>query len=234
MPPPALAALQAACEHSRVAYSHDNPRDNAAAKFTTDGTLHGLITGVLGLFFTVLMQVKGYLPRGMFISVLGGVAGYFIGRTIARTVFNAGASLVTSVYSPGGDTTKYTPTFSHIEALEIKGDLEGAAAAWDAAVAENPDSMLTIVRAADFHLRLRKDPPAALDRYLSARTLNGGTPDARRYVQQKIVDLYLGPLRDEGRAMVELRRLIDGFPGSREAEGARAALVELKAQRGQS
>lgn len=217
-----------------MAYSHDNLRDNAAAKFTTDGTLHGLITGVLGLFFPVLLQAKGYLPGGILITLAGGVASYFIGRTIARAAFNAGASMVTSVYAPGGDTTKYTPTLSHIEALEIKGDLDGAAAAWDAAVAENPESMLTIVRAADFHLRLRKDPPAALERYLSARALNGGAPDSRRYVQQKSVDLYLGPRRDEGRAMVELRRLIDGFPGSREAEGARAALAELKAQRGQS
>lgn len=217
-----------------MAYSHDNPRDNAAAKFTTNGTLHGLITAVLGLFFTVLMQVKGYIPGGMLIMLVGAVLGYVTGRTIARTMFNAGAAMVTSVYSPGGDTTKYTPTFSHIEALEIKGDLDGAAAAWDVAVAENPQSMLTIVRAADFHLRLRKDPSAALKRYLSARALEGGTPDARRYVQQKIVDLYLGPLRDEGRAMVELRRLIDGFPSSREADGARAALAELKAQRGQA
>lgn len=217
-----------------MAYSHNNPRDNSAAKFSTDGTLHGVITGVIGLVFTVLLQAKAYLPLGLHITVVGTVTAYFIGRTIARTVFNAGAAMVTSVYSPGGDTTKYTPTFSHIEALEIKGDLDGAAAAWDAAVAENPESMLTIVRAADFHLRLRKDAPAALERYLSARALNGGTPDSRRYLQQKIVDLYLGPLRDEGRAMVELRRLIDAFPGSREAEGARAALAELKAQRGQS
>lgn len=217
-----------------MAYSHDNPRDNAAAKYTTDGTLHGFITGALGLFFTALLQAKGYLPGGILITLVGGVAGYLIGRTIARTAFNAGAAMVTSVYSPDGDTTKYTPTFSHIEALEIRGDLDGAAAAWDAAVAENPRSMLTIVRAADFHLRLRKDPAAALERYLNARALGAGTPDARRYVQQKLVDLYLGPLRDEGRAMVELRRLIDAFPESREAEGARAALADLKAQRGQA
>lgn len=217
-----------------MAYSHDNPNDNAAAKFTTDGTLHGLITGVLSLFFTVLLQVKGYLPGNPLVLPAGAIVGYFIGRTIARMAFGAGAQLVTSVYSPSGDTTKYTPTFSHIEALEIKGDLDGAAAAWEQAVEEHPDSILTIVRAADFHLRLRQDPDAALERFLRARALGTGTPDARRYVQQKIVDLYLGPLKDDGRAMVELRRLIDGFPGSREAEGARAALADIKARRAES
>lgn len=217
-----------------MAYSHDNPSDNGAARFTTDGTMHGAITGVLGLFFTVLLQVRGYLPDSMAIVLVGGVVGYFIGRTIARTLFGAGAQFVTSVYSPSGDTTKYTPTFSHIEALEVRGDLDGAAAAWETAVAEHPDSVLTLVRAADFHLRLRQDPEAALERFLRARALGSGAADTRRYVQQKIVDLYLGPLRDDGRAMVELRRLIDGHPGSREAEGARAALAELKTRRAES
>lgn len=217
-----------------MSYSHDNPSDNAAARFTTNGVLHGLITGVLGLFFTSLLQVRGYVPDSLPVTLVGGAVGYFIGRTIARTLFGAGAQLVTSVYSPSGDTTKYTPTFSHIEALEIRGDLDGAAAAWDSAVAEHPDSVLTLVRAADFHLRLRQDPDAALERFLRARALGSGAADTRRYVQQKIVDLYLGPLRDDGRAMAELRRLIDAHPGSREAEGARAALAELKTRRAES
>ena len=46
-----------------------------------------------------------------------------------------------------------------------------------------------------------------------------------------LVDLHLGPLEDEGRALVELRRLIDGFPGTREAEMAREALAKLKESR---
>ncbi|HRN54049.1 MAG TPA: hypothetical protein PK788_11165 [Gemmatimonadaceae bacterium] len=215
-------------------YSHDNPRDNAAARYTTNGVVHGVITCALGLFFTSLLQVKGYVPDSLAVTLVGGAIGYGTGFAIARTLFGAGARLAGSVYAPGGDTTKYTPTFSHIEALEVRGDLDGAAAAWDAAVAEHPESLLTQVRAADFHLRLRKDPAAALERYLRARSLGSGAADTQRYVQQKIVDLYLGPLRDEGRAMVELRRLIDGHPGSREAEGARAALTELKSRRAES
>ena len=214
-----------------MAYSHENPDAGSAEWFATSGTLHGTITGVVGLVFTVLLQAKDYIPGGILITMLGGVVAFFIGRAIARLTLSAGASLVTSVYSPSGDTTAYTPTYSHIEALEVKGDLDGAAAAWDAAVAERPDHVLTLVRAGDFHLRLRSDAAAALERYQRARALSGGSADTKRYVQQKIVDLYLGPLRDEGRAMVELRRLIDAFPGTREADGARAALTELKRAR---
>jgi hypothetical protein len=53
-----------------------------------------------------------------------------------------------------------------------------------------------------------------------------------RYVSQKLIDLYLGPLAGEGRALVELRRLIERHPGTREAEGARSAIAGLKGLRG--
>ena len=52
----------------------------------------------------------------------------------------------------------------------------------------------------------------------------------QRYASQKIIDLLLGPLGDRGRAMTELRMLIDRHPASREAEGAREALRNLKAE----
>jgi hypothetical protein len=64
-----------------------------------------------------------------------------------------------------------------------------------------------------------------------ARSLPGAKPELKRYTSQKIIDLLLGPLGDRGRAMAELRMLIDRYPTSREAEGAREALRRLKAER---
>ncbi len=210
--------------------SHEARAGDAQRRWT-DGTIHGAVTGLLGAFFTILMQVRGLVPSGPIVIVLGAGIAFFIGRGIARALFGAGAALVTTVFTPSGESTKYTPTYSHIEALEVKGDLAGAADAWDVAVAEHPEHVLTIVRAGDFYLRLRNEPSTALARYQQARALGTGSPDTQRYVQQKIVDLFLGPLQDEGRAMVELRRLIDAFPGTREADGARQLLAELKAKR---
>jgi hypothetical protein len=45
------------------------------------------------------------------------------------------------------------------------------------------------------------------------------------------VDLYLGPLVDEARAMSELRRLAERFAGTRDAEGALAELERRRALR---
>lgn len=195
------------------------------------GYVQGIVTGGAGLIFTALLQGKGYIPANPLVTILGVVFFFHLGAFIARTVGKLSGGAASSLYTPSGDSTAYTPTFSHIDTLVMRGDLEGAATAWEVAVLENPTNAGVIVKSADFHLRERRDPAAALPLYQRARQLNTGGEDLRRYVQQKIVDLYLGPLNDEGRAMAELRRLIDAFPQSREAEAAREALAAIKAKR---
>lgn len=195
------------------------------------GIPQAIFTGLLGFVFTGLMQAREMVPASPFFTVLGGVAGAFIGWGINRALLTASARAAASIYAPSGNTTAYTPTFSHIETLEIRGDLDGAAEAWDEAIGENPDNALVRVRAADFHLRARKDHARAVAIYREARDLGTANDELRRYIGQKLADLYLGPLGDEGKAMGELRRLIDLFPGSREAAAAREALTAIKAQR---
>jgi hypothetical protein len=208
------------------------PREGiTVADMAHSGYVHGAIVAVLTLFFTILLQLRGLLPANPLVTLAGGVLGFGIGTGVARALLGAGARAAGSVYAPAGNSNSYTPTLSHIEALEARGDLDGAAEAWEIEIHEHPESAALLARAADFHLRLRKDPAAALSHYQRARALGTGTTDLRRYVQQKLVDLYLGPLNDEGRAMAELRRLIDAFPGTREAEAARVSLAELKAGR---
>jgi hypothetical protein len=208
------------------------PREGVTAQaLLYGGYVHGAIVAVLGIFFTILLQARGDLPGNLLVTFAGGVVGFTVGTGVARVLFGAGTRAAGSVYSPAGRSTAYTPTLSHIEALEVRGDLDGAAEAWELEIHEHPESATLLVRAGDFHLRLRKDPATALAHYQQARALGTGTTDLRRYVQQKLVDLYLGPLMDEGRAMAELRRLIDAFPGTREAEAARASLAELKVGR---
>ena len=50
----------------------------------------------------------------------------------------------------------------------------------------------------------------------------------------RLVDLLVGPLADPGRAMVELRRLIERHPGTTAASHARDALARLKETRSPS
>jgi hypothetical protein len=48
------------------------------------------------------------------------------------------------------------------------------------------------------------------------------------YVSNKLADLYLGPLKAPGKALVEFRRLIERYPGSSAARHAKSALAHLK------
>jgi len=207
-------------------------RDRGSLEWLLErGYVQGLVTGGAGLIFTVLLQGKGYIPANILVTLLGVCFFFLLGAFIARSVGNIAGNAASSLYTPSGDSTAYTPTFSHIDTLVIRGDLDGAATAWEMAILENATNAGVLVKAADFHLRERKDPATALTLYLRARQLNSGGDDLRRYVQQKIVDLHLGPLDDEGRGMSELRRLIDAFPQSREADAAREALAAIKAKR---
>jgi len=195
------------------------------------GIPQGILGGLIGLLFTGLLQARDRLPGGIVVLLLGGLVLGTIAWAINYALISGSARIATGVHMPTGDTTAYQPTFSHIEAIEIRGDLDGAAQAWADACAEHPTNALVWVKAGDFHLRLRKDPASALTHFRVVRDLPGAGPELVRYAQAKIVDLHLGPLADEGRALVELRRLIERFPGTREAEQARAALARLKAER---
>jgi hypothetical protein len=194
------------------------------------GIPQGIFGGIIGLLFTATLQGRGDIPGGWLFTLLGGLVLGGIAWAINYALLSGGGKVATGIHMPSGDTTAYTPTFSHIGAMEIRGDLDGAAEAWELACHEHATNAMVWVKAADFHLRLRKDAAAALVHYRTARDLPGANRELVRYAQTKIVDLYLGPLADEGRALVELRRFIHRFPEGREAEGARAAIARIKAQ----
>lgn len=181
---------------------------------------HGIPQGVVVagagfIWFGLPGALVGFVLGAAFTTLLGRLAGKFAG----------------GIYAPSGASTAYVPTHSHIDALVIRGDLDGAAAAWEQELVASGGSVGVLVKAADFHLRERGDATRALELFQRAREASGAPADTRRYVQQKIVDIYLGPLKDEGRALVELRRLIDAFPGTREADAARGSLAAIKRDR---
>ena len=120
--------------------------------------------------------------------------------------------------------------YSFCDTLEARGKYADAASAWEAVSIAHPDDPWPLVRSGELYARELGEPALALERFRLARSIPGVKPELERYASQKIIDLLLGPLGDKGRAMVELRMLIDRHPASREAEGAREALRILKAE----
>lgn len=193
-----------------------------------NGLAGALVTGGAVLIVLVFVRALGGVAVSLPFAVLLVVVAGAVGGGIQGAVVNTGGTLATALVQPSGRTTPYTPTFSHIQAIAIRGDLDGAAKAWADACAEHPANAQVWVKAADFHLRTLTDPLTALPLYQHVRDMPTASPELVRYASQKLVDLYLGPLADEGRALVELRRLIERFPGTVAADEARAALTKLK------
>ena len=196
------------------------------------GNLHGLWGAIVMFIFSGVAVGFGLqgIAHTWWVMAIAVVIGFLAGKIVGLTVLEGSGRTAQAVYMPKAAGT-YAQTHSHIDAMEAKGDYKGAANAWEAVAVSQPDNPWPLIRAGELYLRELREPEMALDRFRHARDVPGIQPEQHRYVSQKLIDLYLGPLADEGRALVELRRLIDAHPLTREAEGARAALARLKQHR---
>ncbi|HEX7547248.1 MAG TPA: hypothetical protein VF368_11005 [Gemmatimonadaceae bacterium] len=195
------------------------------------GGLQGVWGG--GLFTFILpfaVYGAGYHPPfpSILLLPIGTVVGYAVGKAIGWTLLT-GAGNAAQAFTFPATTGFYVHEHSEIDTLEVRGDFKGAVSAWEAVAIAEPGNPWPLVRSGDLYARKLGDPALAVERYRLARSIPGVKPEIERYASQKIIDLLLGPLDDRGGAMVELRMLIDRYPSSREATGAREALRSLKA-----
>jgi hypothetical protein len=196
--------------------------------------------GVQGAWGAILLAI--FLPAGFFASgkpspiplllwiPVGAILGYAIGRTIGGLLLGGSGRAAQALYMPA-TAGFYANEHSEIDTLEVRGDFKGAVSAWEAVAIAEPGNPWPLVRSAELYSRKLDEPAMAAERFRLARALPDAKPELRRYASQKLIDLLIGPLNDRGRAMVELRMLVDQYPTSREAEGAREALRRLKAER---
>jgi hypothetical protein len=185
--------------------------------------------GLLFFFLPAGYYAAGKSPPVPFLLLfpIGAVTGYLFGKAFGYMVLSGTGHVAQSFTFPA-TVGHYAHGHSNIDTLEIRGDYKGAAAAWDAVSVGEPGNPWPLVRAGELYARALGDPAIAVERFRLARSLPDTKPELQRYASQKIIDLLLGPLDDHGRAMVELRMLIDRHPESREAAGARDALRRLK------
>jgi hypothetical protein len=188
------------------------------------GNGHGVYGALFAAMFLTFAQASWLLIAG------GAVAGFAVGKLIGLALLGLSGRAAQTVYAPPA-AGRYAHTHSNIDTLEARGDFKGAAAAWDAVAVSEPANAWPLLRAGELYARLLGEPRLALERFLRARDVPRVSAEHDRYASLKIVDLYLGPLNDTGRGLVELRRLVEHHPGTREAEYARSAIVRLKEER---
>lgn len=190
---------------------------------------------VAGIIISAAMLVAAIgrvnlLRPGPF-AILVLVAGTF-GFIVARVALGIGSAAggAARFFTAGGSSTPYEEQFSQEQALIMQRDYAGAAACFEQRikVAEPTPDIRAVIAGADVYREHALDFERSAALYRRAQKLPTLTPGQDVYVANKLADLYLGPLKQPGKALVEFRRLIERYPNSRTADQARLALSNLK------
>ncbi|HKU60150.1 MAG TPA: hypothetical protein VJQ44_02950 [Gemmatimonadales bacterium] len=187
-----------------------------------------LVGGGLLLFGTVVavaLALSGIAPRaillvGAFWAIYGFVSGFTSG--VLEPAIESLAAVLQSVgltQSGGG--------YSAIETLVARGHLAEAAEAYRERAQQPADRVEATVRRAGLLAGALGQPETALVELQALREHPLGA-DADLRVGVALVDIYERRMADPGRAMVELRRLIDLYPDRRATLRLRRELALLK------
>jgi len=175
---------------------------------------------------------------------LGGFTFASGGISILVVMMSFGAAVATGLFSLGiakfaessvralivnGSSTPYKEQYSYQQALVMQGKVDEALASFQAVIAERPERIDARIRAAELYACKQGRHARAAQVFREALDVPTIAAGEEIYIRNRLADLYTGELRDPGRALLELRRLIDKYPQSAAAEHARAALVRLKA-----
>jgi hypothetical protein len=187
-----------------------------------------LTVGVLLLLATVVavaLALSGIAPRALqLVGMFWAIYGFIVGLTSG--VLEPAIEGVARALSDLG-LVRGGAGFSAIETLVVRGDFAGAAEAYRER-AQQPSQRVeaTVRRAALLGGPLRQ-PETAL---VELESLRQGklSPAEDLRVGVALVDLYERRLANSGYAMVELRRLIDLYPGHASVRRLRRTLAGLK------
>lgn len=185
----------------------------------------GLGLMVFGVTTGALMSQIGFhwweLPVGLGAGAVCGSVGWVIGEAVGNGWKQVAVN---------GSSTPYERQFSYEQSLVMRGRVDDALESFEAVIATEPELIAPRIKAAELYAREKNDPQRAAELFRDVLRSPMITPGDNVYATNRLVDLYIGPLNEPGRALVELRRLIDTRPGTPAAEHARRSLADLKAR----
>jgi hypothetical protein len=189
-----------------------------------------ITAGVLLLFGTavaIALALSGIAPRALqLVGLFWAIYGFIVGLTsgILEPAIDGLAHVLADIglMRAGGG-------YSAIETLVVRGEVATAAEAYRERAQRPAERVEATVRRAALLGGPLGQPETALVELEGLRRSKLSPRDDLR-VGVALVDLYDRRLGDPGRAMAELRRLIDGYPGDRSVRRLRHALAALKAE----
>jgi tetratricopeptide (TPR) repeat protein len=206
-------------EYKRTFFDRQGPDGAETLRVIGYGVMIFALTSI------VLALKLGFHWRSLAIGLVAGIVCGGIALSISR--FAGGA--VTRIFV-AGSSTPYREQYSFQQALVMRGQVDEALASFEALIAVRPTDVEVRINAAEVLAREKRDYQRAADMFRSALKIASITAGEDVYVTHRLVDLLTGPLETPGRALVELRRLIDRYPGTAAASQARSALAAVKSR----
>lgn len=184
--------------------------------------LVGLLLAAFGGGFG---QTLGLLLLGLSLVCWVVFAVY---SAIYKTAIESSGRLFGQLLMPSGSSTPAAKPLSHIEAMVARGDLARAAEAYKAEIATDPADVTSCERLGQLALRELKDYNLGVWAYREAER-RVEAPGRKFGYGLIVAGVYRDQLRDRGKAVVELRRLVERYPDAPRVDSLRAEIDELKA-----
>lgn len=188
----------------------------------------GTVVGAAFLAGTIGgVRMFSLVPLSM--TLLGAVtlaAVAFFGSTHLGSAAGSVATYVTE----GGSGTPYEQQFSQMQALVMQSKYGEALDLFEHEIAMSPGEPRVRIAAADLYAKHGDNPKRAAELYREVQRIPNIQSGHDIYATNRLADLYLGPLKEKGKALVEFRRLATRYPNSAAAKNAQLAIANLKPQ----
>jgi hypothetical protein len=190
-----------------------------------------LVVGSIALIGTILVVILALVTRDPRTLELVGALWAVYGLTVGF-LFGVLEPAIEGLFQLLGNVglVRAGQGYSSIETLVARGHIAAAADAYAERARNHAERAEATLRRAALLAGPLQEPETAAVELDSLRTVPLSKRDDFR-VGLALVELYEHHLADPGRAMAELRRLIDRYPTAQDARRLRTALAELKAAR---
>jgi tetratricopeptide (TPR) repeat protein len=208
----------------------------AAGDYLRAGAYGLMVFGIsIAAFFIIMAQGMmmgdaGGPSLGLIFLVVVGAAAAGAATSLFAFALSHGAGATYKHLMMSGSSTPYKEQYSYQQALVMQGKVDEALESFEAVIAEKPDAVDARIKAAELYAREKKNYIRAAQLFRDVQRIPTLAVGEDVYAANRLVDLLTGPLNEPGRALAELRRLIDRYPGSTAADHARGALAHLKKQ----
>ena len=160
-------------------------------------------------------------------GIVASVAAALFTGTLGPTLGHVAGSIWNTIAVNGGSTPSQ-PQYSYQQTLVMQGRIDHALESFEEIIAADSGAIQPRIRAAELYLREGNKFRRAFELLREAQTIRPISAGEDIYIAHRLVDLFTGPLNTPGKALRELRRVIDQYGNSAAADQARVALAKLK------